>query len=257
MVKELECNFVRLAHYPHNEYMVRLADEMGILVWEEIPVYWTIEWENETTYRNAEDQLESMILRDRNRASVIIWSMANETPTSNARFSFLSHLASRARGLDPTRLISAALEQSNIEGDPNTRTIDDPFADEVDVLSFNQYIGWYDGLPEKCRNIKWEITQDKPVLISEFGAGAKYGFHADSLTRWSEEYQAYLYGETIDMLEKIPQLSGFSPWILMDFRSPRRPLPEIQEYWNRKGLVSEKGEKKMAFYILQNFYQNY
>lgn len=136
------------------------------------------------------------------------------------------------------------------------RTIDDPFADVVDILSFNQYIGWYEGLPEKCSQISWKIDQDKPVMISEFGAGAKAGYHADSLTRWSEEYQEYLYRETLEMINKIPQLSGFSPWILMDFRSPRRPLPEIQDYWNRKGLISEKGEKKLAFYELQKFYQS-
>ncbi len=253
--KELGCNFVRLAHYPHNENMPRLADEMGLLVWEEIPVYWTILWENEATYHNASAQLTAMISRDKNRASVIIWSMANETPASNARNAFLTNLAKLARQLDPTRLISAALEQRNVDGKPNTRTIDDPFASVVDVLSFNQYIGWYDGLPDKARSIRWEITQNKPVLISEFGAGAKYGHHGDKLTRWTEEYQAYLYTETLKMIEKIDQLQGFSPWILVDFRSPRRPLPGIQDGWNRKGLLSEKGEKKQAFYILQQFYQ--
>ena len=253
--KELGCNFVRLAHYPHNENMPRLADEMGLLVWEEIPVYWTILWENEATYHNASAQLTAMISRDKNRASVIIWSMANETPASNARNAFLTNLAKLARQLDPTRLISAALEQRNVDGKPNTRTIDDPFAAVVDVLSFNQYIGWYDGLPDKARSIRWEITQNKPVLISEFGAGAKYGHHGDKLTRWTEEYQAYLYTETLNMIENIDQLQGFSPWILVDFRSPRRPLPGIQDGWNRKGLLSEKGEKKLAFDVLKSFYE--
>ena len=78
---------------PHNEYMVRLADEMGILVWEENPVYWTISWENEDTYWNAQNQISEVIQRDKNRASVIIWSMANETPTSDARNRFLRRLA--------------------------------------------------------------------------------------------------------------------------------------------------------------------
>ena len=253
--KELGCNYVRLAHYPHNEYMVRMADELGLLVWKEIPVYWTIEWDNPDTYRNAENQLTEMINRDKNRASVIIWSMANETPTSSARLEFLTNLAEKTRELDPTRLISAALEQSNYQGDPTVRTIDDPFADVVDILSFNQYIGWYDGLPGKCSQITWKIDQDKPVMISEFGAGAKHGYHSDSLTRWSEEYQAYLYRETLKMVGKIDQLSGISPWILVDFRSPRRQLPDIQEGWNRKGLISEEGERKKAFYVLQRFYE--
>jgi len=254
--KELGCNYVRLAHYPHNEHMARLADKMGILVWEEIPVYWTISWDNAETYRNAEDQLTAMISRDKNRASVIIWSMANETPTSDARNIFLGKLAAKTRSIDPTRLISAALEQSSVPGNPNVKIINDPFANTTDILSFNQYIGWYDGLPDKCKDIRWQIDQNKPVIVSEFGADAKAGFHADTLTRFSEEYQEYLYKETLAMLSTIPQLRGISPWILVDFRSPRRALPGIQDGWNRKGLISDDGKKKKAFYVLQKFYNS-
>lgn len=255
-VQELGCNYIRLAHYPHNEHMIRLADKKGILVWEENPVYWTISWDNPKTYQNAENQLSELIDRDKNRASVIIWSMANETPNVPARNTFLTKLAKYTKSKDPTRLISAALEQSDYQGNKFIRTIDDPFADVVDILSFNQYIGWYDGLPEKCSKIIWKITQNKPVLISEFGGGAKYGLHGDKEERWTEEYQENLYVETLKMLEKIDQLQGFSPWILVDFRSPRRVLPKIQDGWNRKGLISEDGNKKAAFYVLQNFYKN-
>ena len=253
--KELGCNYVRLAHYPHNEHMVRLADKMGILVWEENPVYWTIQWENPDTYQNAENQLAELIARDKNRASVIIWSMANETPNSPARNEFLNRLATFAKAKDKTRLISAALEQKNYQDNPSVRTISDPFADVVDVLSFNEYIGWYDGLPDKCQTITWKITQNKPVLVSEFGAGAKHGLHGDKNTRWTEEFQEDLYIETLKMINKIEQIQGLSPWILVDFRSPRRVLPVIQEGWNRKGLISEDGKKKKAFFVLKNFYE--
>ncbi|HDR88606.1 MAG TPA: beta-glucuronidase [Bacteroidetes bacterium] len=252
--KELGCNFVRLAHYPHNEHMVRMADKMGLMVWAEIPVYWTILWDHEETYRNAENQLSEMILRDRNRASVVIWSVANETPVSEARNRFLTSLAAKARELDPTRLISAALEQTAYRGQPDVRTIHDPFAEVVDVLSFNQYIGWYDGLPDKCGRISWKIEQNKPVLITEFGAGAKQGLHGERTARWTEEYQEYLYEETLKMIGRIDGLQGCSPWILKDFRSPRRVLPGIQDGWNRKGLISEDGKKKKAFTVLQRFY---
>jgi beta-glucuronidase len=254
--KELGCNYVRLAHYPHNEHMVRLADKMGILVWEENPVYWTISWDNSDTYDNAQNQLLELISRDKNRASVIIWSMANETPTSDARNIFLNKLAAYTRTQDPTRLISAALEQSDYKGDPRVRTIHDSFADVVDILSFNQYIGWYDGGIEKCQTISWNIDYEKPVIVSEFGAGAKSGLHGDRDTRWTEEYQEYLYEETLKMIDPIAQLRGVSPWILVDFRSPRRVLPEIQDGWNRKGLISEKGQKKKAFHVLKNYYDN-
>lgn len=256
-VKEMNGNFARLAHYPHNENMARVADEIGVLLWEEIPVYWTIDWKNNGTFENAENQLTDLITRDKNKASVIIWSVGNETPVIEERNLFMTKMISKARELDNTRLVSAALEQHPLEEDNNIRVISDPLADKVDILSFNQYIGWYDGLPDKCSKITWKIDREKPVFISEFGAGALEGFHADSLTRFSEEYQEYLYKETIKMLKKIPQLRGMSPWILADFRSPRRSLANIQDGWNRKGIISQTGNKKKAFYILREYYRTF
>jgi beta-glucuronidase len=122
-------------------------------------------------------------------------------------------------------------------------------------LSFNQYVGWYDGLPDKLPLITWSFGYQKPVFISEFGADALQGFHADRLTRFSEEYQEDLYRQTLAMLERIPQWRGTTPWILTDFRSPRRPLPHVQDGWNRKGLIGENGKKKKAFFVLQDFYE--
>lgn len=253
--KELNCNYVRLAHYPHSEHMVRMADEMGILVWEENPVYWTILWDNPSTFDNAKQQLTDVITRDKNRASVIIWSMANETPVSEARTNFLKNLAAHARELDNTRLISAALEVHTDKNNPLAKIVEDPFADYVDIVNYNQYIGWYDGTPEKCDKVNWVIKYNKPVMISEFGADALQGLHGDSLTRWTEEYQNDLYGRTLNMLSKIPQFRGVSPWILCDFRSPRRVLPNIQDGWNRKGVIGQNGTKKLAFYTLAEFYK--
>lgn len=251
--RELNCNFVRLAHYPHNESMIREADRMGILVWEEIPVYWTILWENEATWKNAANQLKQIVTRDKNRAGVILWSMANETPVNEPRTRFLTRLVEQTRALDPTRLITAANERRY--KDPATQIIDDPFGEVLDVLGCNQYIGWYDGLPEKADNMKWESTLDKPVIISEFGGGALYGYHGDELTRWSEEYQESIYKHTLPMLDRVPFIQGLSPWILKDFRSPRRSLPRIQDFWNRKGLISDRGNRKKAFSVLQKYYE--
>ncbi len=252
--RELNCNFVRLAHYPHNEFMARLADEMGIMVWEEIPVYWNILWDSPATLANAQSQLTELIARDRNRASVIVWSMANETPVGDARTRFLRTLVDTARSLDSTRLVSAAMEVHSPASDPDTKIVDDPFGQYTDIISFNEYVGWYDGLPDKCARIKWQIPAQKPVVISEFGADALQGFHADALTRFSEEFQEDLYRQTLPMLQRIPQLRGMTPWILCDFRSPRRMLPNVQDGWNRKGLIGENGQKKKAFAVLKAFY---
>lgn len=252
--KELGCNFVRLAHYPHNEHMARVADEMGIMCWEEVPVYWTIQWTNSATLANAQKQLSDLIARDQNRASVVVWSVANETPISEARTKFLRTLVDEARSLDGTRLVSAAMEVRSEPDVPTHKIVDDPFGQYTDLCSFNQYTGWYDGLPEKIDRISWSIKYDKPVFISEFGADAQQGFHADTLTRFSEEYQADVYKRTLPMLEKIPGFSGCTPWILCDFRSPRRLLPEIQDGWNIKGVIGHDGKKKMAFDVLKDFY---
>jgi len=250
--KELGCNFVRLAHYPHNEPMLRLADEMGLLVWSEIPVYWTILFDNPAVYQNAARQLSAMLSRDKNRAAIIIWSVGNETPRGDARLEFLKGLIGQIREYDPTRLISAATELHYAD---NTIMINDPLSDYLDVIGANEYLGWYARKPEEIPLLAWQSTYSKPLIISEFGAGAKFGYHGKPATRWTEEYQNRVYEMQIEMLEKIPCLAGITPWILTDFRSPRRPLPEIQDFYNRKGLISEKGEKKMAFYTLQKFYQ--
>ena len=250
--KELGCNFVRLAHYPHNEYAVREAERMGILVWSEIPVYWTIAWKNFATYQNAEAQLHDMIARDHNRANVIIWSIANETPHSPERDQFLGRLATYARTQDSTRLISMAMEVTGASNYHNR--LQDNMNKYVDVVSFNQYIGWYRDVNDAPK-MKWEIPYDKPVIISEFGGGAKAGYHGEKNQRWTEEFQENLYRENIAMIDKIEGLSGTTPWILKDFRSPRRVLPDIQQYYNRKGLVSDAGEKKKAFYVLQEWYK--
>ncbi len=251
--KELGCNFVRLAHYPHNEHMVREAEKLGIMVWSEIPVYWTIHWQNPETYANAQTQLDNMITRDKNRCAVSVWSIANETPHSNARDAFLGNLAKYAREKDNSRLISMAMEVSG-EGQ-NLSKVHDNMNPYVDIISFNSYLGWYGGSIEDIKTRNWEIPYNKPFFVSEFGAGALQGKHSDGTEIWTEEYQARLYRETLAMFDKVEGFSGTSPWILVDFYSPRRQLNGIQDFFNRKGLISNNGVKKQAFFELQDFYK--
>jgi len=254
--KELGCNFVRLAHYPHNESMLRMADQMGVLVWGEVPVYWTIQWENPQTLHNAENQLNEMIARDHNRAALIIYSVANETPISDARNRFLRQLIQNAHSADSTRLVSAALQAREVVEETRiTIHLDDPIASDLDVLGNNEYIGWYVRRPGEADSIDWVSAYDKPLIMSELGGDALFGRHGDPSTRWTEEYQENLYEHQIVMLKRIPFLRGMTPWILKDFRSPRRTLPCIEDYFNRKGLVSNHGEKKKAFFVLQKFYR--
>lgn len=252
-VHELDADFVRMAHYPYDENFTRTADKMGILVWSEIPVYWGIDWTNPRTFAAASQQLHEMIRRDHNKASVILWSMSNETPATPPRTEFIHKLVDQARQQDPTRLITSAIA-GNSSG--KVFPMDDPLMKYLDVIGQNEYIGWYQGKPEDAPEYQWKDPLHKPVIISEFGAGAVAGLHGDVNTRFTEEYQAHVFEEQIKMFRKIPFLDGITPWVLMDFRSPTRQLPGIQDYYNRKGLISDKGVKKKAFYILQSYYKH-
>jgi beta-glucuronidase len=243
-----------LAHYPHSENEVRLADRIGLLVWSEIPVYWDIDWSNPATLANAQAELRDMIARDHNRAAIALWSLSNETPVKPERVAFLKQLAQEARELDSTRLITSAMNHVD-KTTAELRTLSDPLGDVLDVLGINEYIGWYEGRPEDADKVEWKSTWNKPIIVSEFGGGAPFGLHGDADERWTEEYQDDLYQHQLKMIQKIHNLAGMTPWVLMDFRSPARMLPGIQDYHNRKGLISDRGQRKLAFYTLQEFYR--
>ena len=249
--KELGCNFVRLAHYPHDETMLRAADRMGVLVWSENPVYWALQFDNPKVLAKAEQQLDEEIGTSRNHAAIILWSMANETPDTEDRTKFIETLAGRARALDSSRLITAALL---VRAEGHTKIVDDALGNALDVIGVNEYIGWYEQYPETADITQWRIDYRKPLIVSEFGGGAKAGLHGGDKDRWTEEYQANIYRHQFGMLNRIPQLRGMSPWVLMDFRSPNRPLTGIQDEFNRKGLISDQGQKKAAFFVLQKAY---
>ena len=256
--KALGSNFVRLAHYPHTETMVRLADEMGLLVWSEIPVYWDINFDSEATYAEASQMLRAMIARDMNRPSVVIWSVANETPIRDNRNRFLERLIAETRAQDPTRLVSAAMDKMPEAGGldaENLIVVNDPLAAHLDVLAINRYDGWYGPLtPPEVANVRWETRFDKPIILSEFGAGALHGYRADPSIRWSEDYQKAMYEQYVAMTARIPNYAGMSPWILKDFRSPRRFHGRYQNYWNRKGLIDPEGKRKLAWQVLHDYY---
>ncbi len=308
--KDLGANFVRAAHYPYSRYAAQVADELGLMLWEEVPIYWNIAWENPETLAIARDQVARLVERDWNRASVVIWSVANETPYSEPRMAFLEKLINDVRRFDNTRLVSAALlgdtrrelkdaalhlaaygaasddisdkeraifnamlEQAGDHapevGSGFTLVIDDPLGELVDIVSYNEYFGWYYarmmapqlGVSEKTvRKLMFKFMDhvvlsaafDKPMHISEFGAGAKSGKRGEGV--WTEDYQADVYRAQTRMLSNSPQVQGMTPWILKDFRAMLRTLPGVQDYRNRKGLVDENGRRKQAFYVLRDFY---
>jgi beta-glucuronidase len=258
--KELGCNFVRLAHYPHGETMLRLADEMGLMVWAEIPVYWEdIDYADPRTLAAARTMMAEMVLRDRNRAAIILWSVANETPRTPERTRFLETLIADVRALDPTRLLTAALDKNpdigGVKDGESRILVSDPLGASLDVIAVNQYEAWYSSrTPDRIADVSFSTSFDKPLLFSEFGADALYGHRGPKEARWTEDYQAWLYEETLKLVARTPGCIGCTPWLLKDFRSPRRWHGRFQAGWNRKGLVSEEGHRKLAFETLRHFY---
>jgi beta-glucuronidase len=254
LAKELGSNFVRLAHYPYDEHMTRMADRMGLLVWSEIPVWQTIDWTNPAVLQKAKQQLTEMITRDRNRSSIILWSVTNESKATPERNAFVHELVTTARALDATRLITAATNQFQ-RPDPHSIVVDDPLIADLDVFGVNEYVGWYYGTPADLDNYSFTTPYNKPMIVSEFGGEAKAGTHGAPTERWTEEYQEEIYKHQLAALSKVPFLRGIAPWVLKDFRSPHRQLPGVQDGYNRKGLVSDNGVRKKAFSVLQEFYR--
>lgn len=256
--RALGCNMIRLAHYPQNEYTVRMAEKMGFLLWEEIPIWQGIDFENTATRLKAGTMIKEMVMRDKNRCALSFWGVANETQPSAPRNEFLRHLIKSVKEIDSTRLITAAFDLVRFDRTKQLFVMDDPFIKELDVVAINKYMGWYHPWPVTPDKAVWDVAKGQPLIVSEFGAEALYGKigDADVASSWSEDYQAKLYKDNIVMFKQIPNLRGVSPWVLFDFRSPFRFHPTYQDGWNRKGLVSDQGYRKKAWYIMRDYFQN-
>ena len=247
-IKDMHGNYVRLAHYPHSPLFAKIADEQGILLWEELPVYWAIDFANPQTLSDAKNQLSELIVRDRNRASVIVWSVGNENADTEERLSFMRTLIQQAKELDDSRLISAAclINASKL-------IIEDSLTDYLDIIGINEYYGWYDPDFNKLQKVLNQSAVEKPLCICEFGGGARATHHGTTTDLFSEEKQAEIYRKQLLIFEK-NQICGISPWILYDFRSPKR-LNAFQNGINRKGLIDfDRKTKKLSFHVLRDFY---
>jgi beta-glucuronidase len=256
--KELGCNLVRLVHYPHNEYMVKLAEKMGLMVWDELPAYQHIEFSAPGFYDKIHLMMLEMMRRDRNRCSVIVWSLSNETYTNTPnRTTVLTELTKSCRNMDSTRLITSVLSNQGYSN--NTFEVWDTLCRNLDIIAVNEYLGWYTPWQGEPTDTKWKFIVDKPMIISEFGGEAKFGSNFgpwDEASYWTEEYQENIYRDQIKMFGITPNLAGVCPWILVDYRSPVRMHPVYQGGFNRKGLLSEFGEKKKAWYIMYDYFQS-
>ena len=246
----LGCNFLRLSHYPHHEHVAEIADELGFLLWEEVPVYWAIDFHNPATLADANNQLLELVRRDRNRASVILWGVGNENEDSDARLAFMRHLAHSAKAADPTRLTGAACLINR-----EKFCIEDRLTDHIDVIGINEYFGWYEPDFSGLQRLLAASAPDRPVIVSETGADALAGHHGADSEFFTEECQARIYEQQIAHLAHAPYICGMTPWLLYDFRSERRQTVFNQGF-NRKGLIAQdKKTRKLAFEVLAGYYR--
>ncbi|MDR7132014.1 beta-glucuronidase [Algoriphagus sp. 4150] len=256
--KELGCNLVRLAHYPHSENMVKEAERLGIMVWDELPVYQHIQFSDSLMPAKLEQMLQEMVGRDKNRCGVVVWALSNETyPTTPNRDDRLAELTQKCRDLDSARLITHVINTQGYEN--NTVNVWDSLYIHSDIIALNEYFGWYLPWQGKPSETKWNISfPDKPVFISEFGGEAVYGNSdgpTDEAAYWTEEYQEKIYVDQIEMFNSVPNLVGVCPWLLFDYRSLGRMHSVYQKGYNRKGLISEKGGKKKAWYVIKEYFE--
>ena len=250
--RELGANLI---HYPQNEFILRTAEKMGFLLWEEIPVWQEINFGNQEVFDKAENMMKEMMCRDKNRCAVSIWSVANETQPAEERDNYIRHIVETCKNLDPTRIYTASFDLPRFNKETNAYEMNEPVTEYLDFVSVNKYIGRYEPWRAAPKSIKWNVNADKPLVFLEFGGEALFGKQGDTtwVSSWTEDYQAELYRNNLSLFEGIPNLQGIVPWLLFDFRSPLRLHSLNQEGRNRKGLVSDQGMRKKAWYIINEY----
>ncbi|GAB4309214.1 MAG: beta-glucuronidase [Promethearchaeota archaeon] len=247
-MKALGFNALRTAHYSHDDSLLDACDEEGMLVLEEIPLYWDCDFKSPRTFKLAAAMVRDLVERDANHPCVVLWSMGNEIPVERPECSrFIVRLMDWARRLDQTRLVSYV----------SCRFWSDLARRRADVTCLNGYLGWYYPT-EKQLDVAvegaYQSNPGVPLLYTEFGAGAKVGHHHPNPGtfldgRFSEERQAALLAHSIRTLNSKPQVAGWFIWVYRDFRSHMRNN-QFQQGFNRKGLVSERNEPKLAARVM-------
>ena len=274
-IKEMGANFVRLAHYPQDPEIYNACDELGLLVWDELP------WcrggiGNETWKTNTKKMLSEIIEQNINHPSIILWSLGNEInwlpdfpdgDNIKKTNDFLIELNTIAHELDPTRktVIRKYEEGSKI----------------VDVFSPSIWSGWYSGSYKSYKKAVDKYKLDyKHFIHAEYGGDSHVGRHSESpitgegqiksegweeaivqtkvaniaqIGDWSENYIVDLFDWHLHISENDPTFVGNIQWAYKDFATPLRPEDDIP-YMNQKGLVDRNGNPKDAYYVFKSYW---
>lgn len=253
LMKEAGINWLRLAHYQQNDYMLQVCDELGMLVWEEIPF---VNGSNQSKEfaANLQAMMKDMIEQHFNHPAIILWGMGNEVwmkdrgDGKSTIYDIIVGLNALAHREDPVR------KTVMVSGD-NNRPFDLKIIDIPDVFGFNLYRGWYktdyNDFGNRCNELH-AMGPNKPLIISEFGAGSDMAIHSEKPLRqdFSIEYQNDFLEAHLAQIEKMDWLCGVNRWSLADFGSAYRG--DSKPHINQKGLVTYDRKKKDAYYLLQS-----
>ncbi|XP_020279014.1 beta-glucuronidase-like isoform X2 [Pseudomyrmex gracilis] len=246
-------NAYRTSHYPYSDEVLDMADRLGFLVIDECP---SVDTENfsPSLLSRHKDSLSELIRRDKNRPSVIMWSLANEPRTQLPQAEeYFKQIALHTKAVDPTRPVTIALARGVQE---------DKAGEFLDVISFNRYNAWYSNAGRMDMIIDrvegeaeaWHKKYNKPVLMSEYGADTMPGLHELPEYVWSEEYQKELFSrhfEAFDRLRKKGFFIGEFIWNFADFRTAQT---FTRVGGNKKGIFTRDRQPKMAAHHVRRRY---
>ncbi|MFB6134422.1 MAG: glycoside hydrolase family 2 protein [Halanaeroarchaeum sp.] len=246
VIEDAGLNAVRTAHYPNHPRFLDRCDERGVLVIEEIP-YWQFDadrFHRGDVLERGTAMLAEMIERDRTHPSIVAWSVTNECANEEAGvYEATADLVERARELDD-RPVTLASNNYHPDGDGV-----DPCLDLVDFVCANAYPGWYDdGSYANVLEGVREDQPDKPVVVSEFGAGAVYGERTRESQQWSEGFQADFVEDAIRTFREADYVAGFAIWQYCDTRTDPRRWETRPKTKNNKGIVDEYRRPKEAYH---------
>jgi len=264
----LGANMLRMAHYPDDPRVFDLCDEMGLLVWAEIPAWHTAEdvlADPEVQQRWGEGWLAAMIGNHRHHPSVIFWSVGNEFPShTTGAESYCRRTMEFVRGLDPTRLVVYASDKHELATAGLQMDLCLPMAD---LVAINEYYGWYYGSIGDVGPVLdalHELLPDRPVLVSEFGSEAPPGVHVEPVPEtwgkgqeYSEEFQAMFLRAHLDAIldpARADWVLGALVWVYADFPDPHRvgwTHPPEWRYQNNKGVVSRGRVPKLGWEVVR------
>lgn len=252
LIRDQGCNFVRTSHYPNDLRFLDLCDEMGFYVWEESHAR-TVDFDHPAYREQITRSTVEMVEWHGNRPSIIMWGCLNECDSvSEAGQAEHARVLQLLRELDPSRPVTFATNK--------------PFRDRslrwADICALNIYIGWYDGEPadiepEMERILAWldspasEGGAGKPVILSEFGAGAVPGYRDPRRCHWSEEYQCDVLDEALRVYLGHPRISGAAVWQFCDVRLTPGWWHKRPRTMNNKGTVDEHRRPKPAYAVVK------